>query len=395
MISKEMLKLGTSRSVIREIFEYGIKRKEEIGAENVYDFSLGNPNVPAPDCVRDTLVDLLTNEAPTALHSYTSAAGDMQVRTMLAESINDRFDTKFNAGNLFITSGAAGAIAICFKALANPGDVFITMAPYFPEYKCFVEATGAELKVVPAQIEDFQIDFDTFEAMIDKKTKAVIINTPNNPSGVVYSEETLLRMIDILKAKSEEFGQPIYLISDEPYREIVYDGITVPYLTKYYDNTLVCYSYSKSLSIPGDRIGYIVVPNEIEDFNEVYPAIAGAARSFGHVCAPSLFQKLVAQCVGQTSDVSIYEKNRDLFYNALVKMGYQCVKPEGAFYLFPQSLEPDASAFCEKAKKFDLLLVPGDGFGCPGHVRISYCVKTQQIEKALPAFQKLYDEYQK
>jgi len=395
MISKEMLKLGTSRSVIREIFEYGIKRKEEIGAENVYDFSLGNPNVPAPDCVRDTLVDLLTNEAPTALHSYTSAAGDMQVRTMLAESINDRFGTKFNAGNLFITSGAAGAITICFKALANHGDVFITMAPYFPEYKCFVEATGAELKVVPAQIEDFQIDFDTFEAMIDKKTKAVIINTPNNPSGVVYSEETLLRMIDILKAKSEEFGQPIYLISDEPYREIVYDGITVPYLTKYYDNTLVCYSYSKSLSIPGDRIGYIVVPNEIEDFNEVYPAIAGAARSFGHVCAPSLFQKLVAQCVGQTSDVSIYEKNRDLFYNALVKMGYQCVKPEGAFYLFPQSLEPDASAFCEKAKKFDLLLVPGDGFGCPGHVRISYCVKTQQIEKALPAFQKLYDAYQK
>ncbi len=394
MISKKMYELGSSRSVIREIFEFGIKRKAEVGAENVFDFSLGNPNVPAPDCVRDVLVQLLTEEQPTALHSYTSAAGDLQARQTIAESINARFDTKFQARNLYMTSGAAGAITFCFKALANPGDVFVTMAPYFPEYKCFVEAAGAELKVVPAQIADFQIDFAAFEATIDEKTKAVIVNTPNNPSGVVYSEATILRLVEILNKKSKTYGHPIYLISDEPYREIIYDGVSVPYLTKYYKNTLVCYSYSKSLSIPGDRIGYILIPDEVDDFDQVYAAVAGAARALGHVCASSLFQKLVAKCADATSDVAVYQKNRDLLYQALTDMGYQCVKPEGAFYLFPRSLEPDAGAFCEKARKYDLLLVPGDGFGCPGHVRIAYCVTTEQIQKSLPAFQKLYNEYQ-
>lgn len=393
MISKKMYELGSSRSVIREIFEFGIKRKAEVGAENVFDFSLGNPNVPAPDCVRDVLVQLLTEEQPTALHSYTSAAGDLQARQTIAESINTRFNTGFQARNLYMTSGAASAITFCFKALANPGDTFVTVAPYFPEYKCFVEAVGAELKVVPAQIADFQIDFAAFEAMIDDKTKAVIVNTPNNPSGVVYSEATILRLVEILNEKSKTFSHPIYLISDEPYREIVYDGVSVPYLTKYYKNTLVCYSYSKSLSIPGDRIGYVLIPDEVDDFDQVYAAVAGAARALGHVCASSLFQKLVARCADATSDIAIYEKNRDLLYQALIDMGYQCVKPEGAFYLFPQSLEPDAGAFCEKAKKYDLLLVPGDGFGCPGHVRISYCVTTEQIQKSLPAFQKLYNEY--
>ena len=351
MISKEMYELGSRRSVIREIFEFGAKRKAEIGAENVYDFSLGNPNVPAPDSMRDVMIKLLSEEPATALHSYTSAPGDLTVRQTIADSINRRFGTKFSAENLFMTSGAAGAITICFKALANPGDNFITMAPFFPEYKCFVEAAGAELKVVPAQIEDFQINFKAFEAMIDKDTKAVIVNTPNNPSGVVYSEETIRRLTEMMSAKEKAFGHPIYLISDEPYREIVYDGVEVPYLTRHYKNTLVCYSYSKSLSIPGDRIGYIAVPGEVDDFKQVYAAIAGAARILGHVCASSLFQKVVAKCTDTTSDIAVYERNRDLIYGALTEMGYQCVKPEGAFYLFPRSAGTGCKRFLRKGQE--------------------------------------------
>lgn len=393
MISDKMFELGSKRSVIREIFEYGNKRRAEIGAENVYDFSLGNPNVPAPECVKETIIRLLQEETPTALHSYTSAAGDLGARKTIAESINRRFGTAFDQHNLYMTVGAAAAISVCFKALANPDDEFITFAPYFPEYKCFVEATGAKLIVIPAQVKDFQIDFDAFEKKLNPKTKAIIINSPNNPSGVVYSEATINQLISMLKEKSKEYGHPIYLISDEPYREIVYDGVTVPYLTKYYENTFICYSYSKSLSIPGDRIGYVLIPDEMEDFDQVYAAVAGSGRALGYVCAPSLFQKVVAECAEKTADISIYEKNRDLLYNALIEIGYKCVKPEGAFYLFPKSLEADAAAFCETAKKYDLLLVPGDGFGCPSHVRISYCVQTEQIIKALPAFEKLYNEY--
>lgn len=393
MISDKMFELGSKRSVIREIFEYGNKRRAEIGAENVYDFSLGNPNVPAPECVKETIIRLLQEETPTALHSYTSAAGDLGARKTIAESINRRFGTAFDQHNLYMTVGAAAAISVCFKALANPDDEFITFAPYFPEYKCFVEATGAKLIVIPAQVKDFQIDFDAFEKKLNPKTKAIIINSPNNPSGVVYSEATINQLISMLKEKSKEYGHPIYLISDEPYREIVYDGVTVPYLTKYYENTFICYSYSKSLSIPGDRIGYVLIPDEMEDFDQVYAAVAGSGRALGYVCAPSLFQKVVAECAEKTADISIYEKNRDLLYNALIEIGYKCVKPEGAFYLFPKSLEADAAAFCETAKKYDLLLVPGDGFGCPSHVRISYCVQTEQIVNALPAFEKLYNEY--
>lgn len=393
MISDKMFELGSKRSVIREIFEYGNKRRAEIGAENVYDFSLGNPNVPAPECVKETIIRLLQEETPTALHSYTSAAGDLGARKTIAESINRRFGTAFDQHNLYMTVGAAAAISVCFKALANPDDEFITFAPYFPEYKCFVEATGAKLIVIPAQVKDFQIDFDAFEKKLNPKTKAIIINSPNNPSGVVYSEATINQLISMLKEKSKEYGHPIYLISDEPYREIVYDGVTVPYLTKYYENTFICYSYSKSLSIPGDRIGYVLIPDEMEDFDQVYAAVAGSGRALGYVCAPSLFQKVVAECAEKTADISIYERNRDLLYNALIEIGYKCVKPEGAFYLFPKSLEADAAAFCETAKKYDLLLVPGDGFGCPSHVRISYCVQTEQIVNALPAFEKLYNEY--
>lgn len=394
MVSKKMYELGSQRSVIRELFEFGLKRKAEIGAENVYDFSLGNPSVPAPEVVKETIFDMLNNMPPQAVFSYTSAAGDPQVREDIATSINKRFDTDFTGKNIFMTVGAAASISVCFKGLANEGDDFITIAPYFPEYKCFVEATGANLLVVPPRVEDFQIDFDSFEEMISDNTKAVIINTPNNPSGAVYSLETIERLVAILKERSEAYGHPIYLISDEPYREIVYDGAFVPYLPHYYDNTLVCYSYSKSLSLPGARIGYVVVPNKMADFSEVFPAIAGAARALGYVCAPNLFQKLVARCADETADISIYKENRDTLYNALTEMGYECVKPEGAFYLMPKSLEPDAAAFCERAKAYDILIVPGDSFGCPGHIRISYCVSPQQVKGSLEGFQKLYDSYQ-
>jgi len=392
MISQEMYELGSKRSVIREIFEFGKKRAAEVGAENVYDFSIGNPNVPAPESVKKAIIEILENEDPVAIHGYTSAQGDFGVRKTIAESINKRFKTNFNADNLYMTMGAAASLCACFKAIATAGDEFITFAPYFPEYRCFVEAMGAKLVVVPAQTQNFQIDFVEFEKEINENTKAVIVNTPNNPSGVVYTEETIVKLADILKAKSKEYGHPIYLISDEPYRELAYD-VEVPYLTKYYANTFVCYSYSKSLSLPGERIGYIVVPDEMEESRKVYAAVCGAGRALGYVCAGSLFQKVAAKCVCDTSDVSIYKKNRDLLYDGLIKLGYKCVKPEGAFYLFPQSLEKDAYAFCEKAKKYNLLLVPGDDFGCPGHVRISYCVTTEQIIRSLPAFEKLTKEY--
>lgn len=392
MISQEMYELGSKRSVIREIFEFGKKRAAEVGAENVYDFSIGNPNVPAPESVKKAIIEILEDEDPVAIHGYTSAQGDFDVRKTIAESINKRFKTNFNADNLYMTMGAAASLCACFKAIAIDGDEFVTFAPYFPEYRCFVEAMGAKLIVVPAQIENFQIDFAEFEKRINKNTKAVIVNTPNNPSGIVYTEETIVKLTDILKAKSKEYGHPIYLISDEPYRELAYD-VEVPYLTKYYDNTFVCYSYSKSLSLPGERIGYIVVPDEMEESRKVYAAVCGAGRALGYVCAGSLFQKVAAKCVAETSDISIYKRNRDLLYDGLLKLGYKCVKPEGAFYLFPQSLEKDAYAFCEKAKKYNLLLVPGDDFGCPGHVRISYCVTTEQIERSLPAFEKLAEEY--
>ncbi len=394
MLSKKMYELGSRSSIIREIFEYGRKRKAEIGVENVYDFSLGNPSVPAPEAVKNAMTTLLEEETPTALHGYTSAPGDPVVRATIAESINRRFDMNLEGKNIFMTTGAAASISICFKALANEGDEFITFAPFFPEYNCFVESNGGKLVVVPPQIEDFQINFEEFDKLINEKTKAVIVNSPNNPSGVVYSEETILELVKRLTEKSEEFGHPIFLISDEPYREIVYGDTQVPYLPKYYDNTFVCYSYSKSLSLPGDRIGYIAIPDEMVEFDRVFAAVAGSARALSYVCAPSFFQKVIAKCVEETSDISIYEQNRDRLYDALIEIGYECVKPEGAFYLFPRALEADAYAFCETAKKFDLLLVPGDDFGCPGHIRISYCVSPEQIEQSLPAFRMLYKAYQ-
>lgn len=394
MISNEMLQLGTKRSVIREIFEYGKIRAGEIGAENVYDFSLGNPNVPAPECVKEALLELLNSNESNVLHSYTSAQGDAGVRKTIADSINERFGTNVTANHIYMTVGAAASLCICAKALTMPGDEFITFAPFFPEYRVFVESVGAKLKVVPVNTDNFQIDFKSFKALLSPNTKAIIMNSPNNPSGVVYSEETVKELCSILEEKSKEYNHPIYLISDEPYREIVYDNIKVPYLMNYYKNTLVCYSYSKSLSLPGERIGYIAVSDQMEDGGNMYAAICGAGRALGYVCAPSLFQFVIQKCIGATSDINAYKENRDILYNGLTKFGYDCVRPDGAFYLFVKALEENANAFCEKAKKYELLLVPGDDFGCPGYVRVSYCVKQSQIVNSLPAFEKLIQEYQ-
>ena len=393
MIAEKMYELGTKKSTIRTIVEYGRKRAAEVGEENIYDFSLGNPNVPSPECIRQAITDILTELDPCAVHGYTIAPGDPGVRETLAQSINRRFGTRFAGKNLFMTAGAAAAITITFKALSEPGDEFITFAPFFPEYRCFVESTGASLVVVPAQTSDFQIDFAAFAAALTPHTKAVIVNSPNNPSGVVYSEATIQRLTDMLRSKAAEFGHPIFLISDEPYREIAYAGVVVPYLTKYYADTIVCYSYSKSFSLPGERIGYIVVPDEIADFGKVYGAIAGAGRVLTHVNAPSLFQRVVARCANEPSNIAAYEKNGRLLYDGLIAAGFTCQKPQGAFYLFPKALEADDYAFCERAKQYDLLLVPGTDFGCPGYFRAAYCIKTETIEKSLPVFKKLAREY--
>ena len=395
MINQKMYELGTKKSTIRTIFEFGRKRAAEVGEENVYDFSLGNPNVPTPEFIKAAAVDVLTNMEPSAVHGYTVAPGAPQTRAALAESVNKRFGTNFAAKNFFMTAGAAAAITICFKALAQPEDEFITFAPFFPEYRAFVESVGGKLVVVPAQPADWQIDFAAFEKLVTNHTKAVIVNSPNNPSGAVYSEETIQKLADILRRKEEEFHHPIFIISDEPYREIAFEGYTVPYVPKFYDNTLVCYSYSKSFSLPGERIGYIVVPDEVTDFGKVYGSIAGAARVLTHVNAPSLWQLVIGRCADMPSDISTYVKNGQLLYQGLKDAGFECVKPQGAFYLFPKCLEEDDYAFCERAKKYDLLLVPGTDFGCPGYFRAAYCIKTETIEKSLPLFKKLADEYKK
>ena len=392
MVSEKMYELGTRKSTIRTIFEFGRKRAAEVGEENIFDFSLGNPNVPTPDFIRDAAIEILQSKDTSAVHGYTVAPGNPQVRETLAQSINARFGTDFGGKNLFITSGAAAAITISFKALAEVGDEFIAFAPYFPEYKVFVESVGANLNVVPARIDDFQINFDEFVKLINRNTKAVIVNSPNNPAGTVYSLETIKKLAAILDQKSKEFGKPIFIISDEPYREIAYD-VEVPYIPNYYDNTLVCYSYSKSFSLPGERIGYIVVPDRVADFGKIYGAIAGAARVLTHVNAPSLWQLVIAKCAGKPSDISIYRRNAKLLYDGLIDAGFECVKPQGAFYLFPRALEADDYAFCERAKKYDLLLVPGRDFGCAGHFRAAYCIKTETIERSLPLFKKLAAEY--
>ena len=393
MIADKMKNLVKNSSAIRAMFEEGKKMAQEYGAENVYDFSLGNPNVPAPPEVKEAIIKELNQDDPVMLHGYMSNSGYEDVRKAVADSLNKRFGTAFHENNIVMTVGAAGGLNVILKAILNPGDQVLVFAPYFGEYNSYVENYDGEVTVVSPNTETFQPNLTEMEEKITEKTKAVIVNTPNNPSGVVYSEETVKRLGEILRRKSEEYGSPIYLITDEPYREIVYDDIQVPYLTKYYENTLVCYSYSKSLSLPGERIGYIVIPDRIADHAHVAPAIAGAARVLGYVCAPILFQKVIEKCVEDTGDLSAYRRNRDLLMGGLEKLGYTCVPPQGAFYLFVKALEPDAYAFCEHAKKYDLLLVPSDDFGCPGYVRIAYCVSEKTIVNAMPAFEKLMEDY--
>ena len=393
MVSEEMYVLGTKKSTIRTIFEFGQKRAAEVGAENVFDFSLGNPNVPTPEFIRDAAVDILMHGDPTEVHGYTIAPGKPAVREVLAADLKRRFGMEVTGKNLFMTAGAAASVTITFKALTEPGDEFVTFAPFFPEYRVFVEACGGKLVVVPAKTDDFQIDLTALERVLTPQTKAVIVNSPNNPSGAVYRETTIRHLADLLRAKEQEYGHPIFIVADEPYREIVYDGASVPCIPLFYDNTIVCYSYSKSFSLPGERIGYIVVPDTAADFARIYGAIAGAARVLTHVNAPSLWQLVVARCAGKAADLSTYAKNAALLYDGLTALGFSCVRPQGAFYLFPQALEPDDAAFCRRAQEYDLLLVPGRDFGCPGYFRAAYCVRTKMIEKSLPRFEALAKSY--
>ena len=394
MLNETMMALGKTRSVIRDIFEYGNKRKAEIGAENVFDFSLGNPSVPAPACVNEAIRDLLAEKPDIYLHGYTSAQGDAGTRGAIADDLNRRFGTNFRADNLYMTCGAAASLRITLGAVICQGEEVLTPAPFFPEYRVFAESAGAVFNPVLCDTDTLQLDLDAFRAAIGPKTKAIILNSPNNPSGVVYTTESIKKLADLLREKEKEYGTVIYLIADEPYRELVFDSsLEVPYLTKYYADTIVCYSFSKSLSLPGERIGYVLVPDEAASAGDVYAGICGAGRALGYVCAPSLLQHVIERCVGQVSDLEAYRKNRDLLYGALTEYGYSCVHPDGAFYLFVKALEEDAGAFCEKAKEQELLLVPSDSFGMPGYVRISYCVSEEQIRRSLPAFRALAESY--
>lgn len=393
MVSEKMKNLGMKRSVIREIFEYAKKRREEIGAGNVFDFSIGNPSVPAPDRVTEVLKKLVTEGDPVKLHEYTSAQGDLNVRRAMAQSILKETGVKADENLIYMTCGAAASLTITLTALLLEGEEVLIPAPFFPEYTVFIEKAGG--KPVPVKSKDitFMLDFDELSKSITKKTKAIIINSPNNPTGAVIPAEDLKKLAELLKTKEEEYGTEIYIISDEPYRKLVYSDEKVPNAALYYDRTVICYSFSKALSLPGERIGYICVVPDMPDANVVYAAVCGAGRALGFVCAPSLIQFTVAECAGDTADLSVYRENRDILFNSLTEMGYTCTHPDGAFYLFVKALEPDAYAFCEKAKEFELLLVPSNDFGCEGFVRIAYCTSTEMIKKALPSFKKLIESY--
>lgn len=392
MYSEKMAQLGKKRSAIRELFEYSQMRKREIGNDKVFDFSIGNPSVPAPEIINETLIDLIKNTDSVALHGYTSAQGDVNVRKAIAAYIKNTYNAEVNENCLYMTTGAAAALSICFNALCTGNDEIITFAPYFPEYKVFIE--GASCKHVSVKPDSkLMPDLVEFENTINMHTKAVIINSPNNPSGVVYDEEVIKAIASILEKKSKEYSHPIFIIADEPYRELVYDNKKVPYIPNYYENTIVCYSFSKVWSIPGERIGYIFVSPRMKQYQDIFAAVCGAGRSLGYVCASSLFQKLVERCIGAVGDVEAYKTNRDLLYNALSEYGFHCIHPDGAFYLFVKAPIDDANEFAEEAKKRELLIVPADSFGCPGYVRISYCVTKEQIENSLPAFKDLAIHY--
>lgn len=395
MISEKKALLGKKSSAIREIFEYGNRRKAEIGAGNVFDFSLGNPSICPPDIVKEELIRLLDTEDGVSLHGYTSAAGAYSTREAIAKYLRDTYNTDDTAENIYMTVGAAASLTITLSAMVCEGDEVIVLAPYFPEYRVFAESAGARVVEVKCRENDFQIDIDALGNAVNENTKAIIVNSPNNPTGAVFTEENIIALSELLSKKEAEYSHPIYIISDEPYRELVYGDIKVPYTANYYDDTVSCYSFSKSLSLSGERIGYICVPKKCTDSKELFFAVCGAGRSLGFVCAPSLMQKMIPACLGKTSDISVYDRNRKMLLSSLTDFGYDCVSPDGAFYLFVKALEDDAEAFCERAKKYELLLVPSDSFGVTGYVRISYCVSTEQIEKALPAFKKLAEEYGK
>ncbi len=394
MINQKNVALGKVRSSIRELYEYGKARKAEIGEENVFDFSLGNPSVPAPEEVNAAIKDLVDSCNPVTLHGYTSAPGDYDVRNVIALDLNKRFNVNLNANCIYLTCGAAASLTITLNALVNRGDEVVALVPYFPEYKVFAENAGAKFVTAACEKGTFQIDLQKLESALSPATKAVIINSPNNPSGVVYSRKSMILLGQLLEKYSKRYKNRIYLISDEPYRELVYEKHdTSPYITDFYAYSVVCYSYSKSLSLPGERIGYIAVNNNMQDYEELYAGICGAGRALGFVCAPNLFQQVIKRVCNKTADINIYKQNRDLLYNALVEYGYEVVKPQGAFYMFVKSLEPDAKSFAERAKKYELLFVPGDDFGCKSYVRIAYCVAPQTINNALPQFKALAESY--
>ena len=394
MIAEKMKNMVANSSAIRVMFEEGNRLAGIYGAENVYDFSLGNPNVAAPEAVKKAIIELLDEDDPVVLHGYTNSnAGYADVRETVAESLNERFGTGFEGKNIVMTVGAAGGLNVILKTLLNPGDEVIVFAPYFGEYRSYTNNYDGVIVEISPNTTDFQPKLDEFELKITPKTKAVIVNTPNNPTGVVYSEETIKKMAAIMEAKQKEYGTDIYLIADEPYRELVYDGAEVPYLTKYYDNTIVGYSYSKSLSLPGERIGYLVIPDEVEDSETILSAAGVATRILGFVNAPTLQQKVVAKCINEKTDLSYYDRNRETLYNGLKECGFECIKPQGAFYLFVKSPVADEKEFCAAAKKYNILIVPGSSFACPGYVRIAYCVSYDTIVNALPKFKELAKEY--
>lgn len=391
MLNQTAYSLGANRSCIRDLFEYGRARAAVVGDENVFDYSLGNPSIPSPAAVDEAVRQILLDTPTLQVHGYTSAVGDAATRQAIADDLNRRYDAGCRGENFFLGCGAAPELVAVFTALAVPEGELLAIAPYFPEYKPFAQAAGLNFRVVPPDVPEFQIKLDAVEAMLTPHTQAVLINTPNNPSGVVYTQKTLEALGALLTQKSREYGHPIYLISDEPYRELAY-GVEVPFVPLIYPNTVVCYSYSKSLSLPGERIGYIYVPDSAADSRALYDAVAGAARSAGHVCAPSLWQKVIARCAGLRPDLQAYDRNRKALYEGLTAMGYEMAKPDGAFYLFIKAPGGDANAFSEKAKERDLLLVPGDGFGCPGYFRICYCVSYDMIQRSLPVFRALINK---
>ena len=396
MLNPSAYALGANRSCIRDLFEYGCQRAAVVGRENVYDYSLGNPSIPSPKEVDETVRQILDDTDSLLIHGYTSAVGDYATRKAISDDLNARYGVSTVPEEFFIGCGAAPELVSVFRALAVPGAEILAVAPYFPEYKPFAQEAGLEFKVVPADIPSFQINLTAMEQMITPSTQAVILNSPNNPSGVVYTRQTLEGLARLLERKGAEYGHPIYMIADEPYRELVYGGVEVPFIPTVYRSTIVCYSYSKSLSLPGERIGYICVPDFVEDYQAVYNAIAGAARSCGHVCPPTLIQLTIARCADELPDLAAYDENRQLLYRKLTEMGYQCAKPDGAFYLFVKAPGGDDAAFCERAKReHNLLVVPGTGFECPGFVRLSYCVSNDMIRRSLPAFRALIQAYEK